>query len=47
MNDNDTTVIKEPCIMDSKPIITCKYSKFYLCYTYFMFTFVVEVVCNR
>lgn len=28
VNDNDITVIKEYCIMDSKPIITCKYAKF-------------------
>lgn len=39
MNGNDTTAIKEFCIMDSKPIITCKYTDFMLC-VYFMMTFV-------
>jgi hypothetical protein len=39
MNGNDTAAIRELCIMDNKPIITCKYSDLMLSVN-FMFAFV-------
>lgn len=35
MNGNDITEVEEFCIMDCKPIITCKYTNFKSC-VYFM-----------
>ena len=35
MNGNDITAVVEFCIMDCKPIITCKYTNF-MSYVYFM-----------
>ena len=34
MNGNDITAVEEFCIMDCKPIITCKYTNF-MSYLYF------------
>ena len=42
MNGNDITAVEEFCIMDCKPIITCKYTNF-MSYVYFTCTFVKEV----
>jgi hypothetical protein len=42
MNGNDITAVEEFCIMDCKPIITCKYTNF-MSYVALMSTDVHEV----